>query len=109
MGIRTVDLDLFHHRKTDPVILLAKAGDIGVAARILGAELVAGKPDEHHTARRVVLVQFFKPGKLRREAAGAGGIDDQHDLALQSGEVKRRAVDACGGEIRNRGHGVPPY
>src|SRR3954466_1968940 len=69
MRIRAVDLDLGHHREADAVVELAEGRDLVVAARVLVAELVARKADDHQAAFAVLLPQFFQALELRREAA----------------------------------------
>jgi hypothetical protein len=58
-----------------------------------------------------MLVQLFQPGELRREAAFAGGVDDQHDLAFEGIQRDVFAGDVFGLEAVNRffcAHGVSP-
>ena len=43
VGVLAVDVDLGEHRKAHAVILLAECADLAFAARLLMAELVAGK------------------------------------------------------------------
>jgi hypothetical protein len=61
---------------------LAKFGDFVVAGRVLAAKLVAWESQHHQAARAIGLVQRFQAGELRRETTSAGGVDDQHHLAL---------------------------
>src|SRR5687768_1325460 len=53
VGLRTVDVDLRHHRERDAVVELAERRDLVVRLRVLGAELVARKADDDQTARAV--------------------------------------------------------
>jgi hypothetical protein len=59
--------------KAHAVVLLAEAGDLLVAARILVAELVARKAQHHQPALAIAFHSVLQAGELRREAAGAGG------------------------------------
>src|SRR5690349_158696 len=43
MRARAVDFDLVEHLERHAVVLLAEGADLGRVARLLGAELVAGK------------------------------------------------------------------
>ena len=83
IGVGAIDLNLGHHGETDAVIQLAKLSDLVVATGVLRAKLVAREAQHHQTLLAISLVQFFQTGKLRRESAGAGGVDDQHRLALE--------------------------
>jgi hypothetical protein len=56
---------------------------------VLAAELVAGEAHDHQAAVAVVFPQLFQPLELRREAAGAGGVDDEQDLAALSPQMGR--------------------
>ena len=88
VGVGAVDLDLGHHREAHAVVQLAEGGDLLVAARVLAAELVARETDDHEAAVAVVLPELLEAGELRREAAGAGGVDDQQHLAALGGQVR---------------------
>src|SRR5690606_8516627 len=50
MGLRTVDLDLGEHREIDAVVERAERADRRLVARLLVAELVAGKAQHHQPA-----------------------------------------------------------
>jgi hypothetical protein len=104
-GLGAVDIDLGHHRKAHAVVELAEAGDLVVAAGVLASKLVARKAQHHQTLVAVALVQFFQPGKLRRETAGTGGVDDEQHLAFVLAQRDGAAVDGLGVEVVNRGHG----
>src|SRR4051812_9764609 len=105
--VAAVDVDLGHHREAHAVVALAELADLRIAARILRAELVAGEADHHQPAVLVGLVQLLQPAELRREAASAGGVDDQQHLACVLLQRDGLAVDALGLEVvRGRGHDV---
>src|SRR5205085_3660481 len=76
VSVLAVDLRLGHHRKADPVVELTERGDLVVAAGVLRAEFIARKAHDDQPAVAVVLPQLFEPRELRREAAGAGRVDD---------------------------------
>ena len=99
-----VDVDFFHHRKSDAVVFLAERTDFGIAARVLCAELVAGKPQNRQSALALGVVQLFLAGELRCEAAGTRGVDDQNNLAAVIRQAYRRASDAAGVKIINGRH-----
>jgi hypothetical protein len=90
---RAVDLDLGHHRERDAVVELAERRDLVVVARVLRAKLVARKAEHHQPLVLVRLPQLLQPVELRREAALAGGVDDQQHLALVAGELDALAAD----------------
>ena len=52
----------------------------------------------------VGLVQFFQAAKLRCEAAGTRGVDDQQRLAAVLVQADGLAVDGQGFEILEAGH-----
>ena len=104
MGLRTIYVDLGKQGKGDAEVFLAKSADVRIRARFLLAELVAGKAQHDQTLVVKFAVQRFQALVLRREAAGAGRIDDQQHLALVSRQVDRRAVQRLGLESVDAGH-----
>ncbi len=107
MGLTAVDIYLCHHGKAYAVIQLAELGDLFIVALVLRAKLVARKTQHHQPSLAIGLVQFFQSGKLGCEAAGAGGVDNEHGLALVLFQGNRLARDIQGGEVvNNSGHGV---
>ena len=88
-----IDLDLGHHRKTHTVVLLAELGNLAVAALVLGTKLIARKAQHCEALAAILLVQRLQAGKLRREAAGAGGVDDQHRPAPELRQGHRLTID----------------
>ena len=106
VGVGTIDIDLLHHGETHAVIDLAKIGNDFVARRILVAKLIARKTQNSQTLVFVGQVDFFKATKLWRETAGAGGVHDQHDLALQLAQGQALAVHLNRFKIVNGFHGI---
>ena len=101
--VRPVHVDLRKHRKRHAVIRLAERADLRFAARLLRAELVAGKAQHHEAPVLVLFVQFLQALILRREPALAGGVHDQHRLAAEVAErnilalkrLRLEIVDGC--------------
>ena len=88
MGVRAVDLDLGEHREGHVVVEGAEILDLGLVARLLMAELVAGEAEHGEAAFAKAPVQRLEPRILRREAALARDIDDEQRLP---GEIAERA------------------
>src|SRR4029079_19460291 len=82
MRLAAVDVDLCEHRKRHVVLAFAERLDRPGVARFLRAELVAGKTEHRKAARREVAMQLLQALVLRRESAGARGVDDQEHLTL---------------------------
>ena len=61
-----VDVDLGEHREGDAVVALAERRDLGLVARLLVAELVAGEAEDGEAPLGVGVVQLLQPGVLRR-------------------------------------------
>src|SRR5205823_14416909 len=101
-----IDVDRGKQRKRDGIIAFAEFCDLRGVARFLRAELVAGKAEYGKTARRKLLVQRFETAILRREPAGARGVDDQENLALVPFERHLLAGQRVGREIVNARHSV---
>src|SRR5258708_15744638 len=68
--------------KRDGIMPGAELLDLPRVARLLASELVGRKSENRKAARGEFLMQRFEPPVLRGKAAGAGGVDDQQDLAL---------------------------
>ncbi len=81
VGARAVHLDLGQNRECHVVGERAEALDLLGVARLLGAELVAGKPQHHEAPAAMAPPQGFEPLILRGEAAFRGGVDHEQDLA----------------------------
>src|SRR5712691_10756767 len=77
----TVHLHLVEHLEGHAVILLAERADFRGVARLLAAELVAGKAEHLESARAIFLAERLEGRVLRRETAFARRVDDQHHLA----------------------------
>jgi hypothetical protein len=99
MRMAAVDIDLGEHRKCHVILALAEFFDLFGVARLLPAELVAGKAEHRKAARRQFALQLLQALVLRREPAGARGIDDQEHLTFKplqrnlfTGERTRREI-----------------
>src|SRR3984957_4512762 len=99
MRVRTVDFNLGKHRKRHPIARRAEALDLGLIARLLLAKLVTGKAEHAETALVKLVMQGLQSRILRREAALAGHVDDQHDLLAIRREALLTTVDGPDGEI----------
>ena len=103
---RAVDIDLGHHGEAHTVVELAERRDLVLAARVLRAELVARETQHDQALVLVGLPELFQAIELGREAAFAGGVDDEDDLASVLVELDRLAGDGGGVEIVDGAHGV---
>src|SRR5688572_16564901 len=99
MRMAAVDIDLGEHRKRHVILALAELFDLFGVARLLPAELVAGKAEHRKAARRQFALQLLQALVLRREPAGARGVDDQEHLTFKplqrnlfTGERTRREI-----------------
>ncbi len=72
----TVDVDLCEHREGGIIFTRRKLPDFVVAARFLGAKLVAGERQDIKSGGFVVFVQSTQPGVLTSEASATGEIYD---------------------------------
>jgi len=72
MRVGPLHVDLLEHRKRHAEVLFAEPADLRRIARLLLAELVAGKAEDLESARGKALVQLLQPRVLRREPALAG-------------------------------------
>src|SRR5206468_3151689 len=77
-----VDLDLGEHREAYFVVERAEILDLVFVAGLLVPELIAGKAQDREALVLVFAVQRLESLVLRREAAFAGDIDDEQNLAL---------------------------
>ena len=105
MGAGAVDLDLGEHREGHPEVERAEIADRRFVARLLVAELVAGKAQHRQALPAALPPQLLQPRVLGGEAAARGDVHHQQYL---SGELAQRplvAVDVGGGEIVGDGHG----
>src|SRR5215207_6644466 len=99
MRMAAVDIDLGEHRKCHVILALAEFFDLFGVARLLPAELVAGKAEHRKAARRKFTLQLLQALVLRREPAGARGVDDQEHQTFKplqrnlfAGERTRRKI-----------------
>ena len=80
-----IDFGLAQDGERDAVVDGAKTLNLVIGARILAAELVAGETEDLKVVGVVLLnlfIQLLEPRELRREAAFAGRVDDEHDFVL---------------------------
>src|SRR5207244_5981840 len=83
MRMAAIDIDLGEHRKRHVILALAERLDLFGVARLLPAELVAGKAEHRKAERRKFALQLLQALVLRREPTGARGVDDQEHLTLE--------------------------
>lgn len=69
--------------KRHVILAFAELSDLFGVARLLPAELVAGKAEHRKAARRKFALQLLQAPVLRRKPAGARGVDDQEHLTLK--------------------------
>jgi len=94
-----LDHGLRHQRELHAEAHLAELGDLGVRARLLRAELVGREANHRQALVGVSLVELLQAVVLRRQAALRGGVDQQHHLAAEVGQLAARAVVAGDFEI----------
>src|SRR6478672_2293770 len=104
MRIAAVDVDLLEQGKADLIFAVAELGDLFGVARLLAAELVAGKAEHGKAARRQLAVQRLQPLILRGEAAFARGVDDEQHLSLELLQGNVLSRQRLGGEIIDARH-----
>src|SRR5262249_60568858 len=86
-------VELGEHREGHPVIPLAEAPDLLGGARLLATELVAREAKHREALVPERIVQPLEPPVLRREAALAGDVHHQRDLATVLAQVARAPVE----------------
>ena len=91
VGVRSGHGALGEHRKLHAERAFAQRGDFRAAAGLL-REIVRRKAQHHQAAGAVSFVQPLQGAVLGREAAEAGGIDDQQDASGILAEVLRDLV-----------------
>src|SRR6185295_10218427 len=84
MGLAAIDVDLGEHREGHGILRFAELRNLRSVTGFLRAELVAGKTEHGKAAVRILLMQLLQTLVLRRETAGARGVDDQEHLALEA-------------------------
>lgn len=82
LGRFAADIALLEDLERHAVVVAAELLDLFVAARILCGELVAREAEDFKALVFVGEVELLQLVELRREAALAGRVDDQQDLAL---------------------------
>src|SRR4051794_8502488 len=85
--------DFREHRKIDREIRGAEGFDLGVAARLLAAEIVGRKTEHEQTAVPIFGVERLEPLILWGQAAFRGGVDDEQDLSRIIAQGRRSAID----------------
>src|SRR6187431_39881 len=106
MRLAAVDVDLGEHRERYVILGLAELSDLFGVARLLPAELVAGKTEHRKTTRRKFTLQLLESPVLRREPAGARGVDDHEHLTLEPLQRHLLAGKRLRREIVNAWHRV---
>src|SRR6266545_4217298 len=106
MRMAAVDVDLGEHRKRHVIFGFAECLDLFGIARLLPTELVAGKAKHGKAARRQFALQLLEALVLRREPAGARGVDDQEHLTLKPLQRNLLAGERLRREIINAWHFV---
>ena len=102
-----VDVDLREQRKRHAVVDFTKLFDRRFVARLLVAELIAGKAEHFEALAAILFVQRFEALVLRRESAFARSVHHEEHLALVAIQLDGLAVDVVDGEVVERGHGAP--
>src|SRR5215213_1017024 len=106
MRMAAVDIDLGEHRKRHVIPGFAELLDLFGIARLLPAELVAGKAEHRKAPRRQVALQLLEAPVLRREPARARGVDDQEHLTFKPLQRNRFAGERTRREIINAWHRI---
>jgi len=104
VGPGAVDLAFGHQGEADRVVERAEAGDLLGIARLLMAELIAGKAQDLEALGAELAIEGLKPGVLGGKTAAACHVDHQHDTALQIGGGPGRAIESLQGD-EGQGHG----
>src|SRR3954452_8047389 len=104
MSANAIDVDFGKHGKGNGIVAGAELLDLPGIARLLTAELIARKSQHRKAARRERLMQCLKAFILRRESAGARGVDAQQYLTLEPLQRHLLAGKRGRGEIVNASH-----
>ena len=86
----------------DLIVAFAEVLDLGVAARLLPAEIVGGEAEHHKSLWAVLAVERLQALVLAGVATLAGGIDHQHHLAGIGAQAPGFAVDILEAVIEQR-------
>src|SRR5262245_50500850 len=86
-------LALGEEREADAVVALAERLDLLRRSRLLATELVAREAEDLEALPRELLVQLLESAVLRREAALAGDVHHERDLAAIVAEIGGAAVE----------------
>ena len=107
LGIIAAYIAFTEHGEGDAIVQAAEFLDFSVACRILFCKLVAWEAQHHEAPVFIGIVQLFQSFKLGREAAFAGGIHNEKDLALVVGQGNFLSLSIDCFEIVNV-HTKPP-
>ena len=105
-GARAVDFDFGKQRKVDTVLRCRKCQDFGIAARLLGAELVTGKAQDREAPLGKIFVKGTQTCVLRRKASPTRDVDHQAQLVAKTAERHVLAGDGLHDQIMELRHGI---
>src|SRR5215472_5149121 len=91
--IGTLHGNLGEHRETHVVLPRAESLDFGIRAGLLGSEVVRREAKDDESLIFVLFVDRFQCAVLWCEAALAGDVYDEHDLALVVAQRGRLAIN----------------
>ena len=104
-----LDVGLAGQREVDIEPGLAEFLDLGLGARLLASELVAGHAQHHQTLIAIIAVKLLKPVVLGRQPTLRGRVHDQHHLVPIGLERQVAAFDGVELEVVGElGHGRAP-
>src|SRR5262249_23611778 len=106
MALRAVYLELGAQRESDVVGGATERGDLRIAPGLLCGELVAGEAHYGEVLRRQLALQLFQALVLRSQAAAAGDVNGERQLAAQRAQQIRCAIDARDRDVVEAVHGV---
>ena len=86
-------IDFGKHREVRVVFRLSERQNLLVAARFLGAELVAWKSQDSEATAAISLLKGTQTCVLRCESSATGDVDDQAEIVLILGQADRLTGD----------------
>ena len=104
-----VDIGLLHDLERHPIVELTEFLNLAVTAGILLLELVTGEANDDETLITILLIEFFKAGKLRRKATLAGRIDDEEHFPAKLFKIQFLALAREGFEVVDCCHSFCVY
>ena len=107
-GAIPVDLDFFEHRERNVELRLSERQDLFVAARFLGAKLVARKRQDAEALIFICFVEGTQTCVLRRESSATGDVDDQAEAILKLRQAHRVPGDQRHFDTMEFRHGSTP-